>query len=145
VPIIIRTVNEIIQFLGAESNGRDLDTVVSGICQDSRCVDQGSLFVCICGKNVDGHEFALKAIEAGAGSLLVERYLPYDVPQIRVNEVRETVGHLAAFLYGHPSEQLMMVGVTGTNGKTTVAALVKHIASRAGYKTGLIGTLGVEV
>jgi UDP-N-acetylmuramoyl-L-alanyl-D-glutamate--2,6-diaminopimelate ligase len=134
-----------IKGIQAENNGRNTGTRVTGICQDSRQAGPGFLFVCIRGQNMDGHDFAAKALQAGAGALLVERYLPYDVPQIKVEKVREVVGYLAAFLYGQPSQRLTMVGVTGTNGKTTVVSLVKHVAACAGHKAGVIGTLGAEV
>ncbi|MCL1790640.1 MAG: UDP-N-acetylmuramoyl-L-alanyl-D-glutamate--2,6-diaminopimelate ligase [Peptococcaceae bacterium] len=139
-----KTVAEIADFLKAETNGLGLTVSVAGVYQDSRRVMPGSLFVCVVGMNADGHDFAEAAIEAGAGALLVERFLPWDIPQIRVHDIRAVVGELAALLYEKPALQLKLVGVTGTNGKTTVVSLISHVAARLGQKSGMIGTLGVE-
>jgi len=131
--------------LGAETNGIGLNAPIVGVCQDSRRVLPGSLFVCVVGENADGHDFAPVAIEAGAGALLVERYLPCDFPQVMVDEVRAVVGDLAAFLYDKPAQRLTLVGVTGTNGKTTVVSLIGRVAACLGKKAGMIGTLGLEI
>lgn len=116
-------------------------TEVSGITLDSRAVQQGDLFCCVPGALVDGHVFAAAALAAGAAALLVERPLDLDVAQIVVADVRSSLGLFAAAIFDHPSRRLTMVGVTGTNGKTTTAALIAAILEAAGMNTAVIGTL----
>lgn len=112
---------------------------------DSRQVQAGDIYACVPGANVDGHDFAPQALEKGAVALLVERILPIDAPQIEVKHVRDVIGKLAANIYDHPSSRLEVIGVTGTNGKTTITHLVERIAMKEGKKVGLIGTLGAKI
>ena len=112
---------------------------------DSRKVQPGDLYACVPGFKVDGHDFAEKAINSGAVALVVDHFLPLNVPQVKVANVRQVIGHLAAAVYGHPSEQLELVGVTGTNGKTTITYLIEKIGTKHGQKVGLIGTLGSRI
>ncbi|WP_206922249.1 UDP-N-acetylmuramoyl-L-alanyl-D-glutamate--2,6-diaminopimelate ligase [Alicyclobacillus suci] len=120
---------------------RDVDVV--GIEADSRRVEPGFLFVAVPGFTVDGHDFAQQAVDKGAVALLVERWLPgLDVPQVVVPNTLFASAILADVLYRHPSQHLRMVGVTGTNGKTTVTHLIRHIFESAGRPTGLLGTVG---
>jgi len=123
----------------------DIKVEIHGMTMDSRQVQSGDLYACVPGANVDGHDFAAQVIEKGAAALLVERLLPFEVPQIQVEHVRDVLGKIAANLYDHPSSKLEMVGVTGTNGKTTITYLVEQIMKRQGKKVGLIGTLGARV
>jgi len=123
----------------------DAEVEITGISHDSRKVVPGDLYVCIPGFKVDGHDFAIAAQKAGAAALLVERFLKLDIPQLKVENARKVVGQVAAEIYGYPSRRLKLVGVTGTNGKTTVTHLVERIARFAGEKTGIIGTLGVQI
>ncbi|MFA6808802.1 MAG: UDP-N-acetylmuramoyl-L-alanyl-D-glutamate--2,6-diaminopimelate ligase [Eubacteriales bacterium] len=129
---------------GAASRG-NMETIISGINIDSRMVRPGDLFVCVPGFNFDGHNFAEKAVEAGAVALLVEKNLPLDVPQIKVANVRATVGIIAAQMYDYPTQKINLTGVTGTNGKTTVTHLMESIAHESGENTGIIGTLGAKI
>lgn len=129
---------------GAEARG-DSQVGIVGITLDSRQVSAGELYVCIPGFSLDGHDFADSAVKSGASALVVQRYLPLDVPQLKVEDTRQSVGYLAAELYDHPSRQLALVGVTGTNGKTTVTHLIDQIARHSGEKTGIIGTLGAKI
>ena len=119
---------------------------VTSIAFDSRRVEAGALFCCVPGTTTDGHRFAADAVAAGAVSLLVERFLDLDVPQIRVPEggVRPAMARVSAAFFGNPSRHLDMVGVTGTNGKTTVTHLVLSILAAAGTPAGAIGTLTGE-
>ncbi|CAA7602893.1 Mur ligase family, catalytic domain protein [Acididesulfobacillus acetoxydans] len=130
---------------GIINTSGDLNTPVEGITVDSRGVKTGDLFVCVPGFAADGHDFAAQAVAAGAPALVVERFLPLPVPQVRVRNARRALGFLAASVYDHPSLGLEVVGVTGTNGKTTVTHLVERIAARHGHKVGLIGTLGARI
>jgi len=116
-------------------------TEVSGLAYDSRAVRPGDLFICIRGFVYDGHDFAGQAVEKGAVALLVERPLPLAVPQIVVDDSRRAMGPLAAAFYGYPSSQLRVVGVTGTNGKTTTTYFVRSLLAHAGRRCGLIGTV----
>lgn len=108
---------------------------------DSRNVEQGDLFVCIVGNEVDGHDFAQKAVTMGAAALLVEHALPIEIPQIIVADTRKGMAKVAAQFYGHPATKMTMIGITGTNGKTTNTYMLKNIAESAGKKVGLIGTI----
>ena len=129
---------------GAEWAG-DLETTITGMSMDSRRVQPGDLYACVPGTGFDGHDFASQALAAGAKALLVERFLPKEVPQIKVAQIRSVLGTVAAAVYGHPSRQLEVVGVTGTNGKTTVTHLIEKIGAFHGRKVGLIGTLGARI
>ncbi|HUQ62909.1 MAG TPA: UDP-N-acetylmuramoyl-L-alanyl-D-glutamate--2,6-diaminopimelate ligase [Acidimicrobiales bacterium] len=116
-------------------------TEITSITQDSRTVTPGALFCCLPGSQADGHDFASRAVTAGASALLCERELPLDVSQAVVRDARAAAGPVAAAFYGNPSRQLAVVGVTGTNGKTTTTHLVKAVLEADGRKTGVIGTL----
>lgn len=117
------------------------DLRIEALEYDSRKVKPGSLFCCIVGTFSDGHEYAQKAVDAGAAGLLVERELPIELPQVIVPNTRIAMAEMAAELYGHPERELRLVGITGTNGKTTSTYMIKAIAERAGMKAGLIGTI----
>lgn len=120
------------------------DTVISAVTADSRAVGAGSLFVAVRGVAVDGHKFIPKAIEAGA-SVIVAEELPDSLPQgvlgVCVTDSRDALGRLASRFFGDPSEALTLVGVTGTNGKTTTATLLYEMARMRGLKAGLISTV----
>ena len=94
---------------------------ISGVNHDSRSVGQGDLFACISGAEHDGHSYAIEAINGGAAALLVERELNLAIPQVVVPDVRKSIGFASAAVYGHPSKQMKVIGITGTAGKTTVA------------------------
>ncbi len=114
---------------------------ISGIQYDSRRVKTGDLFVCLRGAEADGHNFAAKAVEQGAHALLVEEILPgIDIPQIKVEDTRRALAFVAEAYYEYPGQKLKLLGITGTNGKTTTTHLVKHVLEAYGKKTGLIGT-----
>jgi UDP-N-acetylmuramoyl-L-alanyl-D-glutamate--2,6-diaminopimelate ligase len=119
----------------------DLGVDVRSITHDSRSVREGTVFCCVPGAAFDGHDFAAVAVDAGATALLCERRLDLDVPQLVVPSVRRAMGPVAAALFGFPSDALGLVGITGTNGKTTVAHLIAAIATAAGRSCGVIGTL----
>ncbi len=115
---------------------------ISGINTDSRIVAPGDLFIAISGHVLDGHNFIDDAVRKGAAAVLVDKEIEKrDIPVIRVQSSREAAGLLAHRFYGEPSKEMLLLGITGTNGKTTVAFLVESILKYAGYKTGLIGTL----
>ncbi len=114
---------------------------ISSLAYDSRSVGPGTLFFCVPGFEVDGHDFAPAAVERGAAALVCQRPLGLGVPEVVVDDVRAAMGPAAARFYGDPTAQLRMVGITGTNGKTTTAFLVRHLLEAAGIRTGLLGTV----
>jgi UDP-N-acetylmuramoyl-L-alanyl-D-glutamate--2,6-diaminopimelate ligase len=124
-----------------EVRGDASSTMVAAVTHDSRAVTPGALFFCVTGTRVDGHRFAAEAVEAGAVALVAEQPLPVDVTQVIVADTRAAMGPIAAAFYGHPSARLDVVGVTGTNGKTTTTHLLRDVLTSAGRVTGLIGTL----
>ena len=120
------------------------DRPVTAIGHDSRRVQEGSIHCCIRGERFDGHEFAVSAIAGGAGVLVVDHELsevPDSVVQVIVDDVRVAMGRLSAALHGHPSQRMTVVGITGTNGKTTTAHLLASILGAAGVRTEVLGTL----
>lgn len=117
---------------------------VRGLSYDSRKIQAGDLFVAVVGHKLDGHNFVGEAKAKGAAAVMVERFLPgLDLPQVVVQDTRLALGLAAANFFGHPSRKLKVIGVTGTNGKTTTTYLIKSILEQAGFKVGLIGTIQV--
>lgn len=129
---------------GAEIRGEH-GVVVREVAFDSREVARDALFFCVPGANVDGHGFARDAVRAGAAALVVQRWLDLDVPQIRTRSARRAMGPMSAVVFDEPSRDLTIVGVTGTNGKTTVVHLLDAVFRTAGHRTGAIGTVGAHV
>lgn len=125
------------------------DEPVTGLAYRSDAVKPGDMFFCIVGLVTDGHTFAQDAIDHGARTLVLER-VPHladstDVTEVVVADSRRAMAHASARFYDCPSEAFKLVGVTGTNGKTTTTYLVEHIARVAGERTGVIGTVGVQI
>jgi UDP-N-acetylmuramoyl-L-alanyl-D-glutamate--2,6-diaminopimelate ligase len=114
---------------------------VHNLAHDTRRVTGGTLFFCVPGHRVDGHDLAWEAIERGAVALVVERALAVDVPQLVVPSVREAMPVAADVFFGEPTRALEVVGVTGTNGKTTTSFLLHAILEAAGRAPGLVGTV----
>jgi UDP-N-acetylmuramoyl-L-alanyl-D-glutamate--2,6-diaminopimelate ligase len=127
--------------VGAGPVGAEADVEVSSLAYDSRAVRAGTLFFCVPGFQADGHRFAPAAVEGGAVALVVERPLGLGVPELLVDSVRAAMAPIAARFYGEPAEQLDVVGVTGTNGKTTSAYLIRELLEAAGMQCGLLGTV----
>ncbi|MBR2103287.1 MAG: UDP-N-acetylmuramoyl-L-alanyl-D-glutamate--2,6-diaminopimelate ligase [Prevotella sp.] len=122
----------------------NLDTEISGINIDSRKIAGGHLFVAMKGTQVDGHRFIEKAIESGAAAVLCEdmpETLPEQVTFIQVASTEDAAGKAATMFYGNPSARLKLVGVTGTNGKTTIATLLYQMFRKLGHKCGLLSTV----
>ncbi|MBR6825124.1 MAG: UDP-N-acetylmuramoyl-L-alanyl-D-glutamate--2,6-diaminopimelate ligase [Oscillospiraceae bacterium] len=114
---------------------------ISAVRYSSREVQQGDLFVAVVGYVTDGHKYIPDAIARGASVILCEKETPEDTPWIRVASTRKALAQLGANWYGHPAQSMKMVGVTGTNGKTSVTYLLKSMLETAGAKVGLIGTI----
>jgi UDP-N-acetylmuramoyl-L-alanyl-D-glutamate--2,6-diaminopimelate ligase len=121
--------------------GPESDLSVVEVSHDSRVVGPGWLFCCVPGATVDGHRFASGAVAAGAAALLVERPLGCGVPEIVVDDVRAAMGPAAAVVHGRPSDDLTVVGVTGTNGKSSVVQILADIWTAAGRPAEIHGTL----
>jgi UDP-N-acetylmuramoyl-L-alanyl-D-glutamate--2,6-diaminopimelate ligase len=121
--------------------GASADVEIAGLAYDSRKVRSGTLFCCVPGYRSDGHQFAAQAVRDGAVALVVERPLGLGVPEVVVSSVRAAMGPIAARFHGDPTSELRVVGVTGTNGKTTTAYLVRALLEAAGEQTGLLGTV----
>ncbi len=117
------------------------DTEVKELRYNSRKVEKGDVFCCVVGTFADGHKYAQQAVDAGAAALVVERRLDIDIPQVLVEDTRIAMAEMAAAYYGYPSREMQMIGVTGTNGKTSTTYMLKAIAERMGKKVGLIGTI----
>ncbi len=117
------------------------EVAVSGLAYSTQSVTPGTLFFCVPGFRVDGHDFAPQAVERGAVALVCQRPLGLGVPEIVVPDVRAAMGPAAARFHGDPTSSLDVVGITGTNGKTTTAFLVRHLLEADGRATGLLGTV----
>jgi UDP-N-acetylmuramoyl-L-alanyl-D-glutamate--2,6-diaminopimelate ligase len=118
---------------------------IDSLAYDSRKAGTGCLFFCVVGARADGHDYAAVAVDAGASALVVERNLDVSVPQVIVSDVRRCIGRMAARFFGDPASKLTLLGVTGTNGKTTTAYLLESILEASGATTGLIGTIETRV
>lgn len=119
----------------------DDTVVVSSVSYDSRSVGEGDLFFCVPGLKTDGHEHAAEAVTAGARALVVQRPTGTGVPELVVTDVRAAMPLIAAAALGNPADELTLVGITGTNGKTTTAFLVESVLRADGRTPGLIGTI----
>jgi UDP-N-acetylmuramoyl-L-alanyl-D-glutamate--2,6-diaminopimelate ligase len=139
--------NELIASLNVARVDGPLDREVAGIACDSRRVGPGMVFVAVKGLQRDGHEFIDAAIERGATAVICEEngFHARRATYIKVPDARAALARAAAAFHGHPSTRLKVIGVTGTNGKTTVTFLLKRILETAGLKTGLIGTVRYEI
>ena len=124
--------------------GEDWEREIGELSADSRIKAQNSLFVCLCGGSVDSHEHATEAVENGAVAVITQKRLPVSVPQVLVKDARVALAILASVFYGEPSKRLKVIGITGTNGKTTTSHMLASILEEAGKKVGVIGTLGVR-
>jgi UDP-N-acetylmuramoyl-L-alanyl-D-glutamate--2,6-diaminopimelate ligase len=129
------------QAMRAERTVNPARAEITDLAYDARDVTPGALFVCIPGLKVDGHDFAPQAIANGAAALIVERALDLSVPQLVVADAREAIALAADAFFDHPTRELEVVGVTGTNGKTTTAFLLFSILAAAGRRPGLLGTI----
>jgi UDP-N-acetylmuramoyl-L-alanyl-D-glutamate--2,6-diaminopimelate ligase len=114
---------------------------ISALAYSSSSVTPGTLFFCVPGFTTDGHDFAPEAVKRGAAALVTQRKLDLGVPEVVVDDVRAAMGPAAARFYGDPTAELDVVGITGTNGKTTTAFLVRHLLEAAGRQAGLLGTV----
>ena len=135
---------EILKGINVVETKGDINKDITGIHMDSRKIMSGDLFVAVKGTQVDGHAYIEKASEKGAIAIVCEtlpEHLESNITYIQVADTEECVGKLATTFYGNPTEKLELIGVTGTNGKTTIATLLYNMFRKFGYKVGLISTV----
>ena len=137
--------DELIEYLDYKDlvNFKNID--ITGISYNSKTTKKGDIFICLVGEHTDGHEFAQMAIDAGAAALLVERPLDVKIPQVVVSSTRHKIADIADRFYSSPSKGINLIGITGTNGKTTVTHLIQKIFEENNQKCALIGTLGYKL
>lgn len=136
---------EILNGIDYEIIKGNIELNISDICYDSRKATNGSLFVCLVGASSDGHDYVDMAISNGASAIIVEKdvEMDSDITIIKASDTRRVLSKLSINYYGNPSSELIMIGITGTKGKTTTASMIKNILEEDGKSVGLIGTLGV--
>jgi UDP-N-acetylmuramoyl-L-alanyl-D-glutamate--2,6-diaminopimelate ligase len=143
-PVASISVRELVNAAGVTASIVNEEALVGGLTQDSRSVEAGDMYCCVRGQSFDGHSFISQAIAAGATALLVDSPVagvPDSVAVITVGNVRSVLGAIASAAFGFPARALTMVGVTGTNGKTSTAAMVSSILRAAGKRVEVVGTL----
>ncbi|HSM24124.1 MAG TPA: UDP-N-acetylmuramoyl-L-alanyl-D-glutamate--2,6-diaminopimelate ligase, partial [Anaerolineaceae bacterium] len=135
--------------LSYKTTTSQLDFLVSGIQYDSRIVEPGHIFVALEGENFDGHNFINGAIDKGAvaiiGSQSLEKYEGLKVPYLQFDNAREILAYLSASFYGYPSRSMILIGVTGTDGKTTTSNFIYQILRAAGHQVGMISTVNAQI
>lgn len=139
---------ELVEQLTIFSVQGNMDVDITGINMNSREVKQGDLFVCISGISglqADRHPYIDHAIEAGAVAIIVEKDVVAQIPTIKVPNARFALAVLSTHFYGYPSHDLKLIGVTGTNGKTTTSHMIEFILAHASYRTGLMGNIGTKI
>jgi len=125
-------------------NKNVVDVKISSLSHDSRLVKQGALFFCLEGSSLDGHDYAKKAVQNGAVAVITQKRLDVSIPQVIVRSTRVALAKISAKFYGNAHEHLKIIGITGTNGKTTTAHMLANILKEAGKEVGIIGTLGAN-
>lgn len=135
------SVKEIADYFG--KNIQD-NTIITGISYDSRDIKQGDIFVCLTGEKTDGHNFIKEAEAKGAKAILAQKNVSSNIPVINVKNTQAALAELANIFYKEPSKSIRIIGVTGTNGKTTTTHLIQHIFEKNNYKAAIIGTLGTR-
>lgn len=139
----MKTLGELINGLKIVEMRGDMNTRISSVCCDSRKAVPGSLFVCLPGLRVDGHSFVGDAVSNGAVAVVAESGVAEDTPAatVCVLDTRAALAAISSSFYDHPASSLQLIGITGTNGKTTTSLLLESILRHAGYKPGVLGTL----
>ncbi|MBP3820602.1 UDP-N-acetylmuramoyl-L-alanyl-D-glutamate--2,6-diaminopimelate ligase [bacterium] len=138
--------DELIEYLKYKDLINFKNVEISGISYNSKTTKKGDIFVCLVGEHTDGHEYAQLAVDSGAVALLVERKIEnINVPQVQVQSTKYQIADIADRFYSSPSKGINLIGVTGTNGKTTVTHLIQKILEENNQKCALIGTLGYKL
>ena len=141
------TIEQLVSVLNNVEVKGDVNKEIEFITHDSRRVRKNTLFVCICGTRVDGNKFIPQAIEAGACAIMTEKdvEVPADITVIKVPNMREAMELAVPYFYDYPGKKMRMIGVTGTNGKTSSTYMLRDILRKAGYKVGVIGTINIMI
>ena len=140
-----RPVAELVVSLPRHEVQGDRSVNVVDVVYRSQDAVPGSLFFCVPGSGRDGHDFAAEAVSRGTVALVLDRWLPLEVVQVRVPSVREAMGPVSAAFFGRPADRMTVVGVTGTNGKTTITYLLESVFRKSGRVAGVIGTTGLRI
>ncbi|WP_163536715.1 UDP-N-acetylmuramoyl-L-alanyl-D-glutamate--2,6-diaminopimelate ligase [Gracilibacillus sp. YIM 98692] len=142
----MKKITDLIRILPTYQCQSDIETItINSIEMDHREVKQGSLFICVKGFTVDGHDYAQAAVERGAVAVISEKKMELSSPVIEVPDTKKALPLLANQFYDQPTKQFSLIGVTGTNGKTTVSHLINEMFENASYNTGLIGTIQMKI
>ena len=143
----MKTLKDIISTLDAQELQGDQNVSIQDITADSRAVKPNSLFIALDGATVDGHNYIDKAVAAGAVAVIVSKpvTVPDDVCVITVSDTRQAMMACVPYFFDHPANRMRMVGVTGTNGKTTTTHMIRHILKAQGHKVGVIGTVHIMI
>ncbi|HOE58074.1 MAG TPA: Mur ligase domain-containing protein, partial [Bacillota bacterium] len=137
---------EILKGIDIVSAKGNLDIEISGMVYDSRKIMKGNLFICVVGYAYDGHSYINDALQKGAAAFVVEKDIHIEGRAVvRVNSSRSAMPILASNFYGNPSQKLKLIGITGTNGKTTTTYLIKSIMEVNNQKIGLLGTISTQI
>ena len=137
---------ELLKGVAIISSKGDMDVEINGIAYDSRKIKKGNLFICVSGYTKDGHSYINDALRKGAEAILVEKDVDVaGAAVVKVPSCRAAMPLLALNFYGNPTQKLRLVGITGTNGKTTTSYLIKSIIEANGQKTGLLGTISTQI
>lgn len=137
--------NDLAQLLQKRTVVGDGDIEITGLQTDSRLVQPGDVFLCLVGATVDGHDYIAKALELGAAALVVQKPIALSIPHMVVPDTRFAMAVFADDFYQHPSRDLNVIGITGTNGKTTTAYLVDTLLRHAGHRADLMGTIAMRI
>ena len=136
---------ELIEHLDYKDLANFKNVEITGISYNSKTTKKGDIFICLPGEYADGHDFAQSAVDNGAAALLVEKILDIKIPQVMVSSTRHKMADIADRFYSSPSKGINLIGITGTNGKTTVTHLIQKIFEENNEKCALIGTLGYKL
>ena len=142
----MKTISQLAELVTGAVVIGDKETKITGIEHDSRKVEDGTLFVCIPGLHVDGHVFIPQAVKAGAKAVLTTRQdleVPAGVAVLCVPELQPALDLIVPFFHDYPARSMRVIGITGTNGKTTTSYITRAVLRHAGYKVGLIGTIQI--
>lgn len=144
----MKELRDILYKVSITATSGDMSVAITGICYDTRKLQKGNVFIAVKGTQADGHHYISQAIKGGAAAVVCEKFpdqLNPAVTYVAVKASAEAAGIIAANFYNNPSHQLKLVGVTGTNGKTTVATLLYQLFSKLGYRCGLISTVNIHI
>lgn len=144
----MKTIQQLAQIVEGATIIGDKETIITGIEHDSRKAETGTMFVCIKGVHVDGHKFISQAVNAGAKAILTTREtveVPAGVAILRVPDLNKALDTIVPYFHDYPARSMRIIGITGTNGKTTTSYITRAILRAAGYRVGLIGTIQIMI